>query len=480
MKRKKLKYILVGLFGVIVLLSSYWGFNYLKGTNLFKKTNTYYVIYDRIDGLNTSAPVTVNGFKVGQVEHIELLPGHEGLLKVTLSIRQEIKVPLGSTARIFSMDLMGSRGIEMIFTESDDYHKPEDTLIPDIEKTLKEEVNMQMLPLKNQAEDLMAEIQNAIEIITYIFNPETRDNLERSFESIRKTFIHLEGSASGLESMIEIEANKINAILNNVASITDNLARNNKQITTILTNLSTISDSIAAANILSTINNANLAIENFNSVVEKINSGEGTMGMLINDDKLYKDLDNAAKNLDKLLEDLRLNPKKYVNFSLVDRGRAIYVIDEADVPEKELKKMQKQQRKDERRREKNQKKEEEIEQEKKENSEEEDENTDTSYIFYGNQYIDDNNQEIVYFMIQIFSGKNRLITDSPVFKDYTDIVEVKINGIYKYLTGLHYDTEQTELYLEIIREDFPDAFPVAFTGTNLITYTKGKSLLENN
>ncbi len=474
MKGKKLKYSIVGFLGVVILLSSYWGFNYLKGTNLFKKTYTYYVVYDRIDGLNTSAPVTVNGFKVGQVDRIELLPGHEGLLKVTISVRQEIKIPLGSTARIYSMDLMGSRGIEMIFTESDNHHKPEDTLIADIEKTLKEEVNLQMLPLKNQAEDLMAEIQNAIEIITYIFNPETRDNLEKTFESIRRTFLHLEGSAGSLESMIAIEANKINAILNNVASITDNLARNNKQITNILNNISIITDSIAAANILSTINNANDAIANFNSVVDKINSGEGTMGMLINDDKLYKDLDNAAKSLDKLLEDLRLNPKKYVNFSLVDRGRAIYVIDESEIPEKELKKMEKQQRKDERRRERNIKKE-----GKEEDKNDKNESDDTSYIIYDEDIKNENNNEIVYFMIQILSGKNKLKTNSSVFKGHSDIVEVQVNGFYKYLTGLHYDTEHTNLYLEIIREDFPDAFAVAFSGNDLISYTRGKNLLSN-
>lgn len=465
MKKKKLKYILVGLFGVIVLIASYWGFNYLKGTNLFKKTNTFYVIYDRIDGLNTSAPITVNGFKVGQVGNIELLPGNQGLLKITISIGDEIKIPVGSVARIYSMDLMGSKGIEMIFSESQDFHKSEDTLVADIEKSLKEEVNLQMLPLKNQAEDLMAEIQKAIEIITYIFNPETRDNLEKSFESIKNTFYHLESSAGSLEYMIEGESSKINAILTNVASITDNLAKNNRQITNILKNISTVSDSLAAADFVTTINSATIAIASFNDILDKINNGEGSLGQLVNDDKLYEDLDNAAKSLDKLLIDLRINPKKYVNFSLMNFGRTINVTDESELSKKDLRKLERQREKDEKTHDKNLKKD-----EKKENK-------DQSY------YIDSDyktNNGLVYFMIQIKSGKNKMNTDSPDFKNHTDITEFQHNGFYKYLTGLHYDSNQTPILLEMIRKDFPDAFPVAFRDSELLTYTQGKKLESSN
>ncbi len=367
MKKNRLKIILVGFFGIAILLASYWGFNYLKGTNLFKQTNTYYVIYERIDGLTTSASVTVNGFQVGLVDDIELLPGHKGQIKVTISIRQEIKIPKGSVARIYSMDLMGTKGIELIFSETDNIHKPEETLKDDIEKSLREEVSYQMIPLKNQVEGLIGEIQDAIEIISYIFNQETRDNLEKSFESIRNTFSHLESSAITLDTLFLTQEKRLNDIFANVASITTNIRKSNEQISNIINNISGITDSLAVSNIANTINEANNAIENFNSIVEKINKGEGTLGALLHDDKLYYDLDNAAKSLDKLLIDLRLNPKKYINFSVMNIGRTITVSDESELSTRDLRRLERQREQEEKIRQKNLEKEQKGEEKSKDN-----------------------------------------------------------------------------------------------------------------
>lgn len=458
MKKKNTKYIFVGFFSVIVLIASYWGFNYLKGTNLFTKTNTYFAIYNRIDGLISSAPVTVNGFRVGQVDRIELLPGYEGLIQVTMSVREDIRIPEGSTARIYSMDLMGSKGIELLFVESTSYHSSGDELIADIEKSLKDEVNYQMLPLKNQAEDLMSEIQAAIEIVRYIFNQETRDNLEKSFESIRYTFQHLETSAHGIDTLISGQSDRLKSIFQNVESISNNLRRNNEQITNILDNVSSITDSIALADITTTINQARLAITEFNIILEKINKGEGSLGLLLNDDKLYKDLDHAASSLDKLLTDFRLNPKKYVNFSLMNIGRTIHVSDESELSRRDLRRLERQREKEEKTRQKN------LEKENQEKDSSDDSET-------------GNDQAMVYFMIQIKSGPYKIPANSDKFKNHTDVVEIYHNGIYKYLTALHYDTEHTGFYLEMIREDFSDAFAIAFKDKEMITYTEGKELI---
>lgn len=466
MKRSKVKYIFVGFIGIAILLTSYWGLNYLKGTNLFKSTHTYYVHYNRIDGLTTSAPVTVNGFKVGQVDKIELAHDSPGLIFVSINVLNQVKIPINTVARIYSMDLMGSKGIELLFSDSIEHHKPFDFLIADIEKSLKEEVNYQFLPLKHQAEELMAEIQQAIEIITYIFNPETRDNLEKSFESIRKTLLHLESSAVTLDTIMAAQSTRINTILKNVASISDNLKRSNAQISNILSNLSEITDSVVAADISTTIAQANKAIDNFNDVVYKINEGEGTLGALIHDDQLYYDLDNAAASLDKLLIDLRLNPGKYVNFSLMNFGRTIHVSDESELSKRDLRRLERQRQKEEEIRQKNLQKEREREQKQNNNDPEIKSEIINTYI---NGF---DNSDAVYFMIQIKSGLNKMDINSPAFKNYTDIKEIFVDDYYKYLIAPHFDRENTYLYLSIIREDFPDAFPVAFRGTQMISYAK--------
>ncbi len=466
MKRSKARYIFVGFIGTAILLASYWGFNYLKGTDLFKSTHTYYVHYNRIDGLNTSAPVTVSGFKVGQVDRIELAPESPGLILVSISVLKEVKIPVNSVARIYSMDLMGSKGIELLFSDSTEHHTPHEFFIADIEKSLKEEVNYQFLPLKHQAEDLMAELQRVIEIITYIFNPETRDNLDQSFESIKNTFLHLESSAVTLDTIMAAQSKRINTILKNVASISDNLRKSNAQITNIINNFSEISDSLIVADISTTIAQATEAIDNFNEVAYKLNKGEGTLGALIHDDQLYYDLDNAATSLDKLLTDLRLNPGKYVNFSLMNFGRTIHVSDESELSKRDLRRLERQRQSEEEIRQKNLEK----EREKDQNDNESEPEIKSEIINTEFNGLENTGQ--VYFMIQIKSGLNRMDISSPGFKNYTDITEIFVDDYYKYLTALHYDSENTYLYLSIIREDFPDAFPIAFRGMQMISYTE--------
>ncbi len=461
MQKAKKRYIWYGLAGIIILAVAYWGFNFLKGTPLFKKTNTYYVLYDRIEGLNNSCPVTVNGYKIGQVMDITFLPNNDNKLLITMDITNEFLLPNETIARIYSMDLMGSKGIELIFGTSKKFHQPNDTLIGEVEQSLKDQVSVQMLPLKSQAEDLMKEIENAIAIITYIFNEETRDNLEKSFASIKTTMAYIEHSAFSLDTMLVQESGKISRILSNVESITYNLRNNHEQISNIINNLSSFSDTLVAINISQTIIQANEALTGFNAIIEKVNNGEGTFGQLLKDDKLALQLENAALNLDKLLEDLRLNPKKYVNFSLMNIGRTVNVSDESELSRRDRKVLEKQKRKDEKNREKNLKKEQDKLEEEKTESEDN---------------LDMSNADIQ-FMIQIRAANSKIENGSEELKGFSDFVELKIGNRYKYYIYPHNEAPQTSYYLEMARQDFPDAFPVAFADKTPISYSYGLGLL---
>lgn len=313
------------------------GLNYLKGKNFYKPQKEYFVVYKKIDGLVESSPILLNGFKVGQVRSIDFHSDNSGDLVVGIVVEEkELNLPKYTIARIFGADLMGTKAIDLILGETSEIHEIGDTLLPAIEGSLKEQVSIQMLPIKNQAEDLMKEMQEAIEVIKQIFKEES--DLQKSLANIRGTFQSLESSAITLDTIVSLQKNKINVIFTNIESISTNLKNNNEQLTAILTNFSAISDSIAKSNITGTINNAEQVLSQANGIMEKINRGEGSIGMLVNNDSLYYGLKSASENLSKLLHDIQLNPKRYLHFSILDLGKTVYVVDEENLKTKKEKK----------------------------------------------------------------------------------------------------------------------------------------------
>jgi len=318
----------IGIVVSIALALLIWGINFLKGKDLLNKDNDFYAIYDQIGGLTEANSIKINGYKIGHVGKITLMPESNQLL-VHLLIRSDIKVPEGSIALIASADLMGTKEIDLIMADSiKTYHESGDTLIAKAEGTLKEQVSIQMLPLKEKAEDLMKSMENALAIVEYIFNEKTRDNLAKSFENIKKTVDNLESTTRNLDTLVVNEKGKLARILSNIESISTNLKNNNEQISNIIKNFSSISDSLARSQIASTINNANNAISQADSIIGKINRGEGSIGQLINNDVLYKNLESSSLNLSKLLDDIQRNPKRYVRFSLFDLGRTVNMVED--------------------------------------------------------------------------------------------------------------------------------------------------------
>jgi phospholipid/cholesterol/gamma-HCH transport system substrate-binding protein len=153
-------------------------------------------------------------------------------------------------------------------------------------------------------------------VIQSIFNENTRVSLANTIENIRSTLSNLESASSNIDIILATEKSRINSIMTNLDSITHNLEANNQNISTILTNFAMLSDSLVEADIPQTVKDAGIAINNLKEIAEKINSGQGTIGQLFTNDSLYFQLEQSTSNLNKLLEDVRLNPKKYVKLSL--------------------------------------------------------------------------------------------------------------------------------------------------------------------
>jgi phospholipid/cholesterol/gamma-HCH transport system substrate-binding protein len=311
------KEIKIAIVFIATLALLYWGINFLKGRDFFNKERIYYAVYNQVNGLVTSNPVLVNGFKVGHVKKMYFHPDNSGRIMVEFIINNsDLKIPSNSIARLFSSDLLGSRAVEIQMGSSATMAKDGDTLKTFVQATLGEEVNVQFQPIKQKFESVMLSIDSVLVIIKGIFNENTQKNLEQSFESIRYTIQNLEHTTYNIDTLVVTQRVKLANIIGNVESISLNIKKNNDKITNIITNFSNISDTIAKAKIASTIENASKSLKQFAEIMGKVNSGEGSLGLLINNDSLYNNLNGASKQLNELVEDVKLNPQRYVNISV--------------------------------------------------------------------------------------------------------------------------------------------------------------------
>lgn len=344
MDRKKI--VKIGIFVVIVIALFIWGYSFLKSKNILSNNDFYYGIYNDVNGLTVSNAVYMSGMKIGTVREIYFANDSVSEIIVVLSVDNNILIPFKSTAEIKSQDLMGTKAIHIMRAEKfSKFHEPYDTLKTAVEAGLKEQVNRQILPLKAKAEDLIASFDSVLIVIQSVFNEQARENLAKSFVHIKTTLENLSHASFNLDTLLSSQRGKISRILTNIESISLNLKNSNEQITNILQNFSAISDSIAKADFASIFIRADTAITAISKIVTKINKGEGTLGMLIYDDKLYKTIDDAAKDLDALIIDINKNPKKYVHFSAFDFGRTV-IIDDEKAKEKHLKKKKRKKKKE--------------------------------------------------------------------------------------------------------------------------------------
>ena len=223
-------------------------------------------------------------------------------------------------SKLFSSNLMGSKAIELLLGNSKEFAKDGDTLTSKMALSVSEEVSVQMLPLKLKAEDQMLSIDSVLAVIQYVFNEDTRENLKKSFESIKFTIQNLESTSYNIDTLVASQRNRLSIIVSNVESITSNIKNNNAKLSNIITNFSALSDTLSKAKVATTINNANKALKDVSEITQKINSGQGSLGLLLNNDSVYNNLENSTKQLNLLLEDMRLNPNRYVSFSVFGKN----------------------------------------------------------------------------------------------------------------------------------------------------------------
>lgn len=394
-----------------------WGLSYLKGNDVFKKSDDYHVIYSRIEGLSASNDVMLSGYKIGQVKNIQFLPDHSGRLLVTFSIDSSVKLPVNTVAQIVSSDLMGTRVIKIDLGSGQEFYANNDTIPGDVESDLKEQVSMQVLPIKNKAEELLGTLDSAITVLTVIFNEDARKNLSESFENINQTIFNIEKATADLQEVVASNKDNVSKIITNLDTITTTFSTSAEDFEKTLQNLSALSDTLAHLPVSPLLQNIFEASEKINVVLAQLEKKDNSAGMLLNDRQLYENLNLLTDNMNLLLNDIRVSPERYLNFSAVDLGRKVYVNAAGETA--------------------------------------------------GN----------IIFKVHLVSSENQVSTESERFKGLGEIEEFAASGAYSYLVGSTSSfTKIVELHEKVLKK-FPDATIVAFKNGRLIKLEKAlKSL----
>jgi phospholipid/cholesterol/gamma-HCH transport system substrate-binding protein len=399
------KFIRLGMLMAFSIFVLVWGLSYLKGHDFFKPVNYYYARYDRVDGLVESSLITVNGYKVGSVRSVKFAPDRSGDLIVTLMIDSDFRIPRNSVAQIVSSDIMGTRAIKLIYSGESGYHLSGDTLASDIESDLKEQVSLQVLPLKTKAEELLGTLDSAITVLTVIFNEDARKNLSESFENINQTIANIERASGDLAILVSEERNTISRLVRNMETFSGTLKDNSGEFQSILANLSAFSDTLASLPLTPVINDISASVDGLNQLIGKANSDETTLGLLFNDQKLYNNINDMTAGLSHLLTDVRVNPKRYVHFSALDLGREVYI------------------------------------------------NTGSTDI---------GNRKNIVFKVHLISTPDQLPLNSPLFDGMGHVEEFSVSGAFTYLAGNFSGYNEAESLLMKAYRNFPDATIVAF------------------
>ena len=298
MKKFFRKEVKIAIAVIISMAFLFWGIEYLKGINLFKPVNFYYVHFKNVDGLTDSAPVTVNGYQVGQVREI-IYDYDTGNLRVLLSMDKSLRIPLKSEAVITS-DVLGTAQIELNLSNNKEYYKVGDELVGTSEAGLMDNVSNELLP---SVAAIMPKIDS---LLTNLNKVVSNPALNKSLNRLDNITANLEKSSRQLSVVM---GHSVPGILDNVGGIT-------KNIDAMTGDLKDVAASFKTLPLDSTMNYVNSTASNLKQITDKVNGTDSSIGLLLNDKGLYNHIDHTVLSLDSLFMDLKKNPKRYVTFKI--------------------------------------------------------------------------------------------------------------------------------------------------------------------
>lgn len=307
----------IGVIGLITILVLYFGIMFLKGKDIFNVETSYYAVFDDVSGLYKSNYIYLNGMKVGYIKDINMLDQSGKKFVVWIAVSGDVKIPDDSKLSIFSSDMLGSKALKINMGISKTSFEKKDTITSDIENGMIDQLANNITPIVVKLNSVMTNLDTLIVSVNNVMDSKTQANIKASMESIKNSTQNIEHITLNLDKVVESERNKIKTILTNAESITNNFKENNQALTNAINNFSNISDTIAKANLGKTITQTNLSLKSLSNILKSIEQGEGNAGLLLKDDKLYKNMESSTKKLDALIEDIKQNPKRYLKFSIL-------------------------------------------------------------------------------------------------------------------------------------------------------------------
>jgi len=305
----------VGALTAVAITLLIVGFNFLKGKSLFKTGSFIYAKVKQTKGLMISNPVNVNGLQIGSVYELEEANKMLDTIIISIKLSKDVSIPVNSIASIKDNPL-GSPSMDITMGDSRTFLKNHDTIATLDNPGMLGNVASRLTPVVDQVKGTLKSLDTVLRNFNNILDPNTKNNLQTSVANINRMTASLAVSAASLQALMNSQTGTLNRSMSNLNSFTSNLAGNNEKISATMANLEASTRNLSHADIDGTIGQLRTTVERLNSAVEKIDSKEGSIGRLLNDNQLYDNLANTTRSLNILMDDIRVNPKRYVSISI--------------------------------------------------------------------------------------------------------------------------------------------------------------------
>ncbi len=299
-----------GILAISAIALFIFGYNFLKGKNLLESDRTFYVVYKDVEGLIPSSPVTINGLIVGKVKSIDFL-NNQGNLIVTFNVNSDFEFSKNSFAQIHGTGLIGGKSLSVTpVHDKAQAAKNGDTLPGKVEEGILDIVNDRFTPLQEKLEVAIINANTLLTSLNKTLSKDTQEDIQSALKNLNHTMQSFKGASGKLNTLLDQNQEKLNSTFTNLDAMS--------------TNLNTFTEGLSKVEIEKLGKNLKGIVANFDKIANDIQGGKGTMGKLLKDEKLYDNLERTSKQLELLLQDLRLNPKRYVHISVFGKNNKPY------------------------------------------------------------------------------------------------------------------------------------------------------------
>lgn len=299
-----------GIIAVLIIVLFIWGYNFLKDRKILDRNRTYYAMYENVQGLIPTSPVLINGLKVGSITKITFHPTKPGMLVVHMELSNDIGFSKLTVAEIFSPDFISGKSLRLKLVQGGDLAKSGDTLVGAISTDIMGMINEQIAPLQAKVESFVVNSDSVMTNVNRVLDARNQENIAKSLENLNQTLQQIKSISIRADKMLDNNAPRIDSIMANANHA--------------MSGLSQLSDSLQKANISATVAKLEKSVSQFNTMLDSINQGKGSLGKLMHDEALYNNMEAATKEMEALLKDMKENPKRYVHFSVFGKKETPY------------------------------------------------------------------------------------------------------------------------------------------------------------